>query len=33
MEYLRQRVQVDVKIVPVVCITDDAKNLGDRFVQ
>lgn len=33
MEYPGQRVQVDVKIVPAVCITGDAKDSGERFVQ
>lgn len=33
MEYPGQRVQVDVKIVPAVCITGDAKQSGEHFVQ
>lgn len=33
MEYPGQRVQVDVKVVPSACITGDAKELGERFVQ
>lgn len=33
MEYPGQRVQVDVKIVPAVCITGDARQSGEYFVQ
>ena len=33
MKYPGQRVQVDVKIVPAVCITGDAKDLDEHFVQ
>lgn len=33
MSYPGQRVQVDVKIVPAVCITGKAKDAGEHFVQ
>ncbi len=33
MHYPGERVQIDVKVVPSVCITGDAKILGERFFQ